>query len=151
MHACQLNIQLLFQPFSWPDNLSFWQCVGLQLSEISIISLTIICLCTTFKPVKINPNAVIDVWSVASLKTLCSFYQNYTCHFLSDDMPLTMAVVLFPQVWFVSSVISIWLSSSPLSFNYITFKDMHYILRKKFLLENIYKLSVIWFMATNPS
>lgn len=150
MHACQLNIQLLFQPFYWPDNLSFWQCVGLQLSEISIISLTIICLCTTFKPVKINPNAVIDVWSVASLKTLCSFCQNYTCHFLSEDMPLKIPVVLFPQVWFVSIVISIWLLSSPLSVNHITFKDMHYIWRKTVVGKHL-ELSVIWFMASKPS
>lgn len=61
MHACQLNIQRLFQTFFLTQQFIFLTVCQCQLSEISIISKTIICLCTTFKPVKINPNAVIDV------------------------------------------------------------------------------------------
>jgi len=127
MHACQLNTQILLKPFPWPDNLSFWQCDSVQLSEISIISRTIICLCTAVKAAKTNPNVLIDVWSIAGLNAPCSFCQNYSCHLLSEDVPLKIAVILLPQVWFVSSISFISLLSSPLWDNSICSKDMCYI------------------------
>lgn len=78
MHAWHLNIQLLLSPFSRPDNLSFWQYGRFELTEIPIISQTIIHLCNTFKPVKINPKAVIDVWSVAGLLFLSKLHLSFS-------------------------------------------------------------------------
>lgn len=130
--------------FFWPDNLSFWQCVGVQRWEISIISVTIICLCTTFKPVKVNPNVVIDAWSAASLKTICSFCQNYTCHLLSGDMPLKLTVVLFPRVNCL--LCHFHMTLQPLSSQLIIL--LLKIRFKKILIEKHLGLSVIWCMAS---
>lgn len=71
---------------------------GVLCREISARNVAIIRLCTTFKPVKVNPDVVIDARSAANLNTLCSFCQNYTCHLLYEDMSFKIALAIYLQV-----------------------------------------------------